>query len=124
MKALSVRQPFASLIVTGLKTIEWRLWQVKYRGDLLICAGATPADIYYEFDQQQAREKWPLGVAVGIISVVDCRAFQSNDLEAAYMEECPSDPIGYAWVLENPREIKPFPVKGKLNFFNVEYPVI
>jgi hypothetical protein len=32
MKVLSVRQPFADLIVKGIKEIENRSWQTPYRG--------------------------------------------------------------------------------------------
>ena len=39
MKCLTVRQPFAALIVAGLKTIECRGWQPRFRGPLLIHAG-------------------------------------------------------------------------------------
>src|SRR5437016_10859136 len=39
MKALSVRQPWAWLIVNGHKDIENRSWQTKFRGKLLIHAG-------------------------------------------------------------------------------------
>ena len=35
------------------------------------------------------------------------------------MDEMP-EPKSYAWHLSNVRLIKPFPVKGKLNFYNVE----
>lgn len=38
MKALSVRQPFASQIVIGEKTIEWRSKPFNWRGPLVICA--------------------------------------------------------------------------------------
>jgi hypothetical protein len=37
--ALSIRQPWASLIVAGLKPVENRSWRVRYRGPLLIHAG-------------------------------------------------------------------------------------
>lgn len=36
--ALSVRQPWAGLLVAGIKTIEVRRWSVRYRGSLLIHA--------------------------------------------------------------------------------------
>jgi hypothetical protein len=39
MKALSIRQPWAWLIVNGYKDIENRDWDTKYRGFLLIHAG-------------------------------------------------------------------------------------
>jgi ASCH domain len=39
MKALSVRQPWAWLIVQGFKGIENRTWQTSFRGTVLIHAG-------------------------------------------------------------------------------------
>lgn len=41
MKALSIRQPYAWLIVNGFKDIENRDWPTKFRGRVLIHAGAT-----------------------------------------------------------------------------------
>src|SRR5215212_7218280 len=38
MKVLSLLQPWASLVVMGLKKIETRSWQTSYRGELLIHA--------------------------------------------------------------------------------------
>ena len=42
MRVLSVRQPWASLLVRGVKDIENRTWSTTYRGPVLIhaCAGA------------------------------------------------------------------------------------
>jgi hypothetical protein len=42
MKALSIRQPFASLICRGIKTIENRSWDTAYRGKLMIHASGKP----------------------------------------------------------------------------------
>ena len=39
-RVLTVRQPFASLIALGVKTIEARTWSTDYRGPLIIQAGA------------------------------------------------------------------------------------
>ncbi len=41
MRALSVRQPWASLIALGLKPDETRTFAVSYRGPIAIAAGAT-----------------------------------------------------------------------------------
>ena len=38
MKAISLWEPWASLIRTGAKTWETRSWGTSYRGELLICA--------------------------------------------------------------------------------------
>lgn len=39
-RALTIRQPWASLIALGVKTIETRSWRTDYRGPLVIRAGA------------------------------------------------------------------------------------
>lgn len=41
MKALTLHQPWASLIALGVKTIETRSWSTSYRGPLAIHAAAT-----------------------------------------------------------------------------------
>lgn len=40
MRALSLRQPYATLIAIGAKSIETRSWPTRYRGSLLIHASA------------------------------------------------------------------------------------
>lgn len=39
MKALTLHQPWATLVASGVKTIETRSWQTSYRGPLAIHAG-------------------------------------------------------------------------------------
>ena len=41
MKAISIKQPWASLIAYGIKDIENRTWRTNYRGRVLIHAGAS-----------------------------------------------------------------------------------
>ena len=41
MKVITVKQPYATLIAEGLKKYEFRTWNTKYRGDILIHAGKT-----------------------------------------------------------------------------------
>lgn len=43
MKALSIRQPWASLILAGHKTVENRVWNTGYRGPIIVHAGVTIA---------------------------------------------------------------------------------
>ena len=108
--ALSVRQPYASKIVTGVKTIEWRSKAFKYRGPLIICASKNPRI------KTSTGLYLPPGAAIGIVDVVDCRPMMKEDLQAAcslgYLEYIYGPPTGYAWILENPREVQPEPVKG------------
>ena len=42
MKALCLKQPWLYLITTGLKTIETRKWNTKYKGDIILCASKNP----------------------------------------------------------------------------------
>lgn len=46
MKVLTLHQPYASLIVSGLKTIETRGWSTKYRGSLAVHAAARRVPTY------------------------------------------------------------------------------
>ena len=108
--SLSVKQPFASQIAIGKKTIEWRSKPFKYRCDLVICASASPKP------KTPTGQPLPTGCAIAIVTVVDCRPFTKADLAAAccldYLEYIYGPPTGWAWILENPREVEPVPVKG------------
>jgi len=107
MKALSVRQPWASLIANGSKTVELRRWKTSYRGPLLICASANK------------QGKGPKGVAVATVDLVDIRPATTDDTADAC---CQPESGEFAWCLANAHPITPFPVKGKLSIFEVESP--
>ena len=96
MKALSVRQPFASQIVIGEKTIEWRSKPFNWRGPLVICASKSAI---IELDNGK---RLPVGVALGIVDVVGCRPMTRRITRTR----------GFAWELVSPREVVPVPVKG------------
>lgn len=108
MKALSVRNPYAAFILIGEKPIECRSWQTDYRGDLLICSSANPKV-----------KNTICGHAICIVRLDSIEPFTKEHLEAACLEEMPEGKQ-YAWHFTNLRYIKPFPVKGKLNFFEVD----
>lgn len=95
MKAISIKNPFATQILRGTKNIEYRTWDTKHRGDLLICSSANP--------QVPGMMS---GCALCVVELVDTQYDSANDV--------------YEWHLSNVRKIKAFPVKGKLNFFEVD----
>ena len=67
MKALTLVQPYASLIAIGVKRIETRSWSTLYRGPLAIHAAAlTPVG-----DQSLADWHWPQGAVVATCRLVD-----------------------------------------------------
>lgn len=94
MKALSVRGDYIMQIIEGTKKIEYRTWQTKYRGPLLMCsttkkvAGAVPGHA---------------------ICVVNLKSIEWDDFD----EE-------FNWNIELQDLIKPIPVKGQLKLFNVD----
>ncbi|MHC9543044.1 MAG: ASCH domain-containing protein [Vulcanimicrobiota bacterium] len=106
MKALSVKDPWATAILNGEKTIELRSWPASYFGDLLICASASP-------------KTENSGNALCIVKLAGWRPMQEADEKASL---CDFDEYTYSWILENVRPIEPFPVKGKLKFFDVDVP--
>ena len=105
MKALSIRQPWANMISSGKKTIETRKWYTSYRGQLLIVSSKKPPI-------------QPAGYALAIAELIDCRLMTKKDEEEAC---CDWYPQAYAWILTNIKRIKPFPVKGQLGLFDVDY---
>jgi len=104
MKALSIKEPYASMIYSGMKTIETRTWRTNYRGKLLLCASKKPHTNLS-------------GNAFAIAEIIDCKPMTVEDEEKACCEIYPG---AYSWVLDNVQKIKPFPVKGQLSFFEVD----
>jgi hypothetical protein len=76
MKALSVRQPWAELIMRGIKTTEYRSRPTTIRGRIYIYAamGRTDPDdeAYIEAKHGIDVDSLPRGVIVGTIELYDC----------------------------------------------------
>lgn len=111
MKALSIRQPWASYIACALKTIEVRSRPWKYRGKLVICATKKPL-----ITLQGCEPPLPVGKAVAIVKIVDCRPLRQEDAKAAALGRLSRrDCLGqWAWVLSYAQEVEPVPVRGQL----------
>ena len=71
MKVLTIKQPWASLIIEGKKTYEFRSWKTNYRGKILIHAGLS-----LEKDMQERFKDYNLnyikGAIIGEAEIVDC----------------------------------------------------
>ena len=50
MKALSIKQPWASLIAKGIKDVENRTWKTKFRGKVYIHASSKKVDFGNWYD--------------------------------------------------------------------------
>lgn len=129
MLALSVRQPWASLIASGAKTIELRSWSTTHRGDLLIAAGRA-------FDERGRHHgvDGPRASAACIASLNDVRPATMNDADAAcvppaLMRQLLRDAQAagrtlYAWCLPNSRAVPMVNIRGQLGLFRVDDAVI
>lgn len=108
MKALSIYTEFATEIAKGWKTVEWRTWKTDYRGDIVICASSRKQTGYVS------------GYALCVVELVDIVPFKEEHLDAALMDYVSE---GWAWILNNPRMIKPVPAKGKLHLWDFDGPI-
>lgn len=125
IRAISIKQPWANLIVSGFKTIETRKWATTYRGDILICSSLQPDKSALElygphadrFQGHSPITAEPAGVALCIAELYDCRKMIRTDERRAL---CHVYPNAHSFFLRNIRKIEPFPVKGQLGIFEVE----
>jgi len=117
MKALSVQQPWAALLLDGIKTIEVRSWATKHRGPLLICASAMPKNVFFKFNDG-GTELLPAGAIIGIVDLIDCRPMVEADANEGGAA-CDFSPGAFAWVVKRVTWCKPDPLKGALSLFNV-----
>ncbi len=128
MKGLSVKQPFASLIAAGQKTIETRSRKTEHRGRLLICASkephkgvvllplATPTWSACPLAMRLYPAFQKFGVALCVVNLIDCRPMTPADEAAAC---CQYYEGAWAWVLDNVRPVEQVPVRGQLGLFEV-----
>lgn len=149
MKALSVKQPYASLICAGIKDIENRTWYTKKRERVFIHASGVKAKGFLSLlnkDQVNYLRKksdlefgFPCSSIIGEVDIVDC-VINHPSLWAEKTKDhlLYEDPISgkmtpyfkrihglvYNWVLANPVLYdKPIlNVKGKLSFWDYELP--
>ena len=71
MKVLTIKQPWATLIVEGYKKYEFRSWKTKYRGKILIHAGLSlEKDANERFKGYNLNHEY--GCIIGEAELVDC----------------------------------------------------
>ncbi|MFU6893283.1 ASCH domain-containing protein [Pseudomonas aeruginosa] len=120
MKALSIRQPWAWLIVNGHKDIENRSWPTRFRGPVLIHAakgmtGTEYNDAYFfALDQGITIPHFndlERGGIVGVATVTGC----SDDCLSPWF-------FGkFGFQLAEAKSLPFRPCKGRLGFFEVEH---
>lgn len=125
--ALTIRQPWASLIIRGGKDIENRNWPTSVRGTVAIHSSArmTRDDMDDACEVMERfipkfnrhvfmRDKFPLGSILGTVEIVGCVRESTSPW---FFGE-------YGFVLKNARGFEPpIPAKGALGFWKASIPV-
>jgi len=127
MKAITIKQPFASLIAAGLKEYEFRTWKTDYRGEILIHAGKSvdreAMERFADYDLT-----YPLGCVMARAVMTDCVPIdgamkdvlrQKDSRVYAGITEDP-DFHGYGFRLERIEPIRPIPMRGMLGLWECE----
>lgn len=127
MKAFSIRQPWAWLVVNGHKDIENRKWRpgnpgLRFRGRVLIHTGLT-LELEAASDLRKGihpvtgeplaldlPDEFPLGGIVGEAEIVDCVTQSTSPWFVG----------PYGLVIANARPLPFVPCKGALGFFEVD----
>ena len=125
MKVLTIKEPWATLIIDGYKKYEFRSWKTNYRGKILIHAGMSEEkDMLKKFKDYNLN--CSKGMIIGEALLTDCilvtKEFEEELLKidkTVYGRE--SHEMTYAWKLENVIKYdKPIPIKGQLGLWNYE----
>ena len=116
MKVIVIRQPWAWLIVNGIKDIENRSWRTRYRGPLLIQASARKPSKREMEDFRvfalkrgvKLPDEFEFGGIVGRVQLDDC----VDKSRSKWFE----GPVG--WVVSKPKKLPFVPSKGRLGIFD------
>lgn len=134
LKAISLHQPWASLIAFGLKTIETRSWPTSYRGPLAIHAAKRKPVVPSEWPLdlidrvQRVIGPWrdlPRGRVVAVCNLDECVLTRYiYDWRPDYREEIHFGdylPGRFAWLLSNIKRIDSVPVRGRQSLWTWEH---
>ena len=124
MKVITIKQPWATLIVEGYKRFEFRSWKTNYRVDILIHAGKGIDKEAMERLKKYLPDEIPLGKIIGKATLTDCvpmskdfadmLAKENNDIYTTH-----SFSRNYGFKLENVEKLdNPIEIRGQLGLWN------
>lgn len=131
MKVLTIKEPYASIIMSGLKEYETRSWKTNYRGKIYIHASIKiDDDLKSRKDLQKLVYDNNITLKPGYIL---CEAYLDdciymNDMFIKNVSD-KEKMVGryelgrYAWHLSDIRVIEPVQAKGKLGIWNYDFDV-
>jgi hypothetical protein len=128
MKALTISQPFASLIADGDKWVENRTWGTNYRGLLAIHAGQGT-----QYLSRSELAKYTSGV-IAVATLFACMPFdsilqlgRSTPIQASFLtigdvldHEHTNGP--WCWILRDVRKLQPIEIGGAQGLWEWEEP--
>jgi activating signal cointegrator 1 len=129
VKAISLWQPWATLVVTGAKRIETRGWETLVRGELAIHAAqhwnrALAALCLKEPFARALRGTgtMPFGAVIGVVTLSGIEPVDAildiSEQERAFGNY---EPGRFAWLLDNIRALpRPVPCRGHQQLFILE----
>lgn len=137
MKALTIRQPWATLIALGEKQFETRSWQTKFRGQIAIHAGKSIDKEACEFPEIKkvinehginSYKDLPTGSVIATANITGCYKVIEDYGNSAYTNgpviRSYEYPFGnytegrYAWKLDSVKPLKePIQAKGQLSLW-------
>ncbi|XP_072138383.1 activating signal cointegrator 1 [Mobula birostris] len=125
---LSMHQPWASLLVRGIKKVEGRTWYTSHRGRLWIAAAAkrpSPQEVtaveatyrtMYGRDIEFPKD-YPTGCLLGCVDLIDCVS------QEQYHEQFADQESGspFVFICTNPQELLvKFPLKGRHKIWKLD----
>jgi activating signal cointegrator 1 len=138
VKAITLHQPWASLIAAGFKRVETRSWPTNHRGQIAIHAGRTSAAAGIDAVEGSFDDCPPghievmtylystplhLGAVVCTAEIVDCVRMDAEVIaKASPIERALGDwrPDRYAWVLDDVRPIEPVVAMGARGIWGLD----
>jgi hypothetical protein len=126
VKVISIRQPWASMIAEGRKSIEVRKWKTNYRGAIYIHAARSVDWEAYEEFFNGVPFHMPLGYIIAKANLTEVRDYKKvHDFiadETRHLNSIERYPDGgcYGFVLKCIEKTKQVPLRGRLNIFETK----
>lgn len=128
MKVLTIREPFATLIMNKIKYIETRSWKTNYRGEIYIHAGVAKLDNKIKdrvnLTKLYNSSELNYGYIICKANLVDCVLIDEEFVNKVKHDSMDNYYAGdyalgrYAWILADVEIIEKIPAKGQLGIWN------
>ena len=117
-KAITIKQPWAWLIIHGTKDVENRTWYTDYRGPVFIHTSRLFDQDGFHYIRRKRLwtfnngEDFKLGGIIGFVDIIGCTTH--------YDSEWFEGPFGF--VLANPKAVTFTPCRGQLGIWDINQP--